>query len=82
MHPNTQLTATHIHGGAHYCTLPARGGDPICGMSRSWWYAAEAAGFISLTRVRLPGKKLGRVLLPVAEAVACMEKLRLMTKVA
>ena len=77
MHLNTQLTATQIHRGAHDCTLPARGGDPICGMSRSWWYGAGAAGFITLTRVRLPGKKHGRVLLPVAQALAGVEKLRL-----
>jgi len=42
-------------------------------MSRSWWYGAGAAGFITLTRVRLPGKKHGRVLLPVAQALALVE---------
>ena len=75
--PNQPSTNTASpRAGAEYCTLPVRGGDPFCGLSRRWWYEAEKLGYIRLIRVRLPGRKLGRVLLPFAEALACVAKLK------
>ena len=68
-------TTASLHVGAEDCTLPARGGDPVCDLSRRWWYHAEKLGLIRLVRVRLPGRQLGRVLLPIAEAIACVAKL-------
>lgn len=53
-----------------FVTLPSRGGDPICGLSRSFWYSCERDGLIKLRRFHRPGKDKGRVLLPVAEAIA------------
>lgn len=53
-----------------FVALSGRGGDPICGLSRSWWYAAETAGRIRLVRLRKPGNARGRVLLPVRTAIA------------
>lgn len=55
---------------AEFVALPARGGDPVCGLSRSWWYATERAGRIQLVRLKQPGNIRGRVLLPVRKAVA------------
>lgn len=59
-----------------FVALPARGGDPVCGLSRSWWYGAERAGLIRLARIRAPGNvRAGRVLLPVDRAVSLVQKL-------
>jgi len=58
-----------------FVTLPARGGDAVCNLSRSWWYAAEADGLIRLGRLRKKGGLRGRVLLPVDRAVALIESL-------
>ena len=58
-----------------YVALPVRGGDPVCGLSRSWWYGAERDGRIKLTRLRQPGCTRGRVLLPVRAALALIEKM-------
>lgn len=58
-----------------FCPLPPLGGDPVCHLSRSWWYAAESKGLIKLTRVRLPGRMRGRVLLPVPQALELIRRL-------
>jgi len=44
-------------------------------LSRSWWYCAERKGLINLVRVRLPGRIRGRVLLPIPQAVALINRL-------
>lgn len=58
-----------------FVPLPARGPDPIVGMSRPWWYSAERDGLIQLHRIRRPGQAKGRTLLPVAQAIALIRKL-------
>lgn len=58
-----------------FVALPGRGGDPICGLSRSWWYGAERDGQIRLVRLRKPGQTRGRVLLPVREAIAVVQRI-------
>lgn len=45
--------------------LPARGPDPIFGLSRSFYYSAEKAGKIRMIRLRKPGSIRGIVLVPV-----------------
>ena len=58
-----------------FVTLKPSGGDPVTGLSRSWWYNAEKQGLIKLARVRNPGRVKARVLLPVAAAIALVHKL-------
>jgi hypothetical protein len=55
--------------------LPARGGDPVVGLSRSFWYSAERDGLIRLVRIRRRGVSRGRTLLPVDAAVALIRRL-------
>lgn len=69
--PAVTLAASH----PEFVTLKPVGGDPVCGMSRSFWYSAEKKGLIQLNRVRLPGRQRGRVLLPVPQAVALLRRL-------
>lgn len=71
----TGFSTAPVTVGAEFCTLPAKGGDPVCGMSRRWWYDVEKAGLIKLVRVRMPGRQLGRVLLPIPQALACIRRL-------
>lgn len=40
--------------------------DPYFGLSRSWYYAAEADGRLSLIRLREKGKTRGTTLIPSA----------------
>ena len=54
--------------------LPSRGGDPIFGLSRSFYYAAEKRGEIRLRRLRAAGNVRGAVLVPVAEVRRFVEK--------
>jgi hypothetical protein len=58
-----------------FIPLPARGGDSVCGLSRSFWLDAEARGMIRLVRLKKPGRVRGRVLLPVGDAIAFVRKL-------
>lgn len=71
----TGFTTAPVMVSAEFCTLPPRGGDPVCAMSRRWWYDAEKAGLIKLVRVRMPGRQLGRVLLPIPQALALIRRL-------
>lgn len=74
----TAPAATLAHtarSSREFVPLPLVGGDAVCGLSRSWWYSAESKGLIKLTRVRLPGRQRGRVLLPVPQALALLEKI-------
>jgi hypothetical protein len=43
--------------------------DPIFGISRSWYYAAEADGRINLIRLREKGKKRGTTLVPTEQVL-------------
>lgn len=45
--------------------LPARGGDPVFGLSRSFYYSAEKAGLLKMTRLRKQGNIRGAVLVSV-----------------
>ena len=58
-----------------FVTLKPSGGDPITGMSRSWWYSAERDGLIRLHRIRRPGMVKARVLLPVPQALELIRRL-------
>jgi hypothetical protein len=68
-------TAAAISPRPAYVSLPRLGGDSICHISTTTWRRLEAAGLISLTRVELPGSRKRRLLLPVNEAIAVIEKL-------
>lgn len=56
-----------------YMRLPAKGGDQIFGLTRSWFYSAEAAGLLKLRRVRFPGKDRGVTLVRVANVERLVE---------
>ena len=60
-----------------YFALPGRsGGDPVCGMGRSWWLDSERDGLIKLYRVKRRGNvRAGRVLIKTADALALIERL-------
>ena len=58
-----------------FVTLKSAGGDPVTGMSRSWWYSAERDGLINLVRIRRPGMIKARVLLPVPQALELVRRL-------
>ena len=72
----TTQSPTAVFTPAHpeFVPLPPIGGDSVCHLSRSWWYAAESKGLIQLTRVRLPGRIRGRVLLPVPQALELLQR--------
>lgn len=56
-----------------FTKLPLKGGDAICGLSRSQWYDFERQGRIRLVRLRNPGNvRAGKVLIPVRQAVALL----------
>ena len=55
--------------------IPARGGDPHFGLSRSTWYALEAKGVIHFLRIRMPGNIRGRCLVDYQEAVTALRRL-------
>jgi hypothetical protein len=44
--------------------LPACGGDPHFGLTKSFYYGLEAKGLIELLRLRGKGKKRGVTLVP------------------
>ncbi len=48
--------------------------DPYFGLSRSWFYAAEADGRITMLRLRQKGKKRGTTLVPTEEILNLMDK--------
>jgi len=58
-----------------FVPLPSKGGDPICGLSRSFWYSLETIGEIKLVRIRKGGQLRGRLLLPVPQALATIKRL-------
>jgi hypothetical protein len=58
-----------------FVPLPNKGGDPICGLSRSFWYSLESQGEIKLVRIRKAGQIRGRLLLPVATALSTIKRL-------
>lgn len=60
--------------GAKYLRIPQAGRDPVFGLTRSWFYNAEAAGLLRFRRVRMPGRTRGVVLVPVADVEALIEK--------
>ncbi len=47
--------------------------DPHFGLSRAWYYAAEADGRINLIRLREKGKTRGTTLVPSAGVLALIE---------
>lgn len=72
---NQNTVAPSARFQPEFSPLPAAGGDPVCGLSRSFWYDAERQGMIALVRVRKPGRTKPRVLLPVADAVKLIRRL-------
>jgi hypothetical protein len=72
---NPAATASPVGVCPEFVNLPAVGGDPIFGRSRSWWYQIESQGLIRLTRFRRPGNVRGRVCIPVAAAREALAKL-------
>jgi hypothetical protein len=46
--------------------------DEHFGLSRSWFYAAESDGRLSLIRLREKGKKRGATLVPTAAVLALL----------
>jgi len=72
---NPAATASPVGVCPEFLNIPAKGGDPLFGRSRSWWYSLEAQGLIRLTRFRRPGNVRGRVCIPVAVAREALAKL-------
>ena len=54
--------------------LPARGHDPHFGLTRSWYYAAEADGRIQLIRLRSKGKNRGVTLVRYSQVQALIQE--------
>jgi len=50
--------------------LPACGGDPYFGLTKSYYYGLEAKGLIELLRLRGKGKKRGVTLVPFHDVKA------------
>ena len=72
-----KLTPSNIYNSSclEFVPLPSKGGDPICGLSRSFWYNLETEGEIKLVRIRKAGQIRGRLLLPVAQALETVKRL-------
>jgi len=72
-----KLTHTNTYNSSclEFVPLPSKGGDPICGLSRSFWYNLETEGEIKLVRIRKAGQIRGRLLLPVAQALETVKRL-------
>jgi len=68
-------TNTYNSSCLEFVPLPSKGGDPICGLSRSFWYSLESQGEIKLVRIRKPGQLRGRLLLPIRQALATIKRL-------
>lgn len=65
--PNSTLPVTF--------RLPRTGmRDPHFGLSRAWYYAAEADGRIKLVRLREKGKSRGTTLVPTEEILNLINK--------
>ncbi len=47
--------------------------DPHFGLSRAWYYSAEADGRLALIRLREKGKKRGATLIPSSAVLALLE---------
>ena len=47
--------------------------DPHFGLSRAWYYNAEADGRLALIRLREKGKKRGATLIPSSAVLALLE---------
>lgn len=54
--------------------LPTRGHDPYFGLGRSWFYAAERAGLLSMIRLRTKGQTRGVTLVKTADVLALLER--------
>jgi hypothetical protein len=55
--------------------LPKPGtGDPYFGFSRSFYYQAEARGWLKLIRIRAKDKERGVTLVPYADVFAFVQK--------
>jgi hypothetical protein len=48
--------------------------DPYFGLSRAWFYSAEADGRIRLIRLREKGKSRGTTLVPTEEIIKLIDK--------
>jgi len=56
---------------------PKRGGDPYFGLTRSWYYKAEADGLLRLIRLRSRGKQRGVTLVPYDDVAALIAAAKL-----
>jgi len=57
---------------------PSKGADPYFGLTRSWYYAAEVQGRITLIRLRAKGKSRGVTLVLSAEVKSVIDQERLL----
>lgn len=55
------IAAAECAAKPEFCTIA--GARPLFGLSRSYLYELEAAGFIRMRRLRKPGHTLGKVLI-------------------
>jgi len=60
------VATTSVPANAEFFRLPHRGGDPIFGLSRSFYYQAERDGLLQMVRLRSRGKQRGVVLVAVS----------------
>ena len=80
--PNMTIPSFSASGAANAGTatlpqtfrLPKNGErDPHFGLSRAWYYAAEADGRLTLLRLRQKGKKRGTTLVPTSAVLELLE---------
>jgi hypothetical protein len=69
------LGGLRSYRGPEFVPLPARGGDEVFSLSRSFWYSMDQQGFNVLVRLRRPGNVRGRVMLSVRRAFAAVDRL-------
>ena len=71
--PGRDENSIHRHRDRGYAALHAASDERIFGLTRSWFYSAEAAGLLKLRRVRFPGKNRGVTLVRVADVECLVE---------
>lgn len=64
------LSTKPLQRQPEFFPLPQKGPDPYFGLSRSSYYDLERRGLLALKRLRKPGNKRGRVLIPFGATLA------------
>lgn len=77
-HPNKIVTSSEAVLSAsqrpEFYRLPAKGGDPYFGFTRSYYYEGENRGYWKLAHIRERGKLRGVTLVPYDAVAAFVRK--------